>query len=668
MTRIGIRAVAIALLVAPAALAQPTLGIDTSAFDRTVRPQDDLFRHVNGRWLDTFEIPADRSRFGTFDALRQRSDGETRALIEEAAAGAFPDDPDASRIGAYYTAFMDSARAEALGVSPVRPDLDRIDAVDGPADLPEHFASSLREFGSAPFSIFVGQDQRNATRYVLSTSQSGLGLPDRSYYLEESFAEQRAAYVAYLTRLFELAGREDPAGEAQMSLDLETALAQAQWTRVQNRDREATYNKRSVADMDAAHSNLALRRYLADADIAVDSVVVRQPSYFRALDSLLVARPIEEWRAYLRGRLLNGTAPLLSSDFVNAHFEFNGRTLAGQQALAPRWRRGVAAVNSALGEAVGRLYVARHFRPEARERMNALVSNLRTAFQQSIESLDWMSAATRAQAMDKLSMFATKVGYPDRWRDYSTLEARADDLVGNARRAGAFRFDYNAAKLGQPIDRLEWGMTPQTVNAYYSSTMNEIVFPAAILQPPFFDLEADDAVNYGAIGAIIGHEFSHGFDDQGRRSDGSGNLRDWWTPADAAEYTLRARSIVNQYNAFAPVEGATINGELTLGENIADLAGITMAYRAYRMSLGGREAPVIAGLTGDQRFFLGFAQAWRTKHREEFLRQLLRTDSHSPGEYRTNGIVQHLDAFHEAFETAPGDGLWRAPEDRIRIW
>jgi putative endopeptidase len=645
MRRFLLLAVA-ALALGPAAGAQPlALGIDTTAMDRAVRPQDDFFRYVNGRWLATFEIPPDRSRYGSFDALGEKSRRDVRAIIEEAARGGFADDPDAARIGAFYTAFMDSAAADRLGVAPVQPDLARIDALGAHGDLPGYFAHTLRDFGNAP-----------------------LGVPDRSYYLDESFASQREAYLTYLGRLFELAGRPDPAGEARQVLEVETALAGIQWTRVQNRDREATYNKRATADFSAAHPSLAVADYLRLGGLRVDSVIVRQPTYFRALDSLVTTLPVEAWKAYLRGRLLDGTAPLLSSDFVTAHFEFNGRTLAGQPALAPRWRRAVNAVNGAMGEAVGRLYVARHFRPESRARMDRMIANLREAFRRSIEELDWMSPATRAEALDKLDKFTPKIGYPERWRDYAALEARPGDLVGNARRGAAFGFAYNAGKLGRAVDRGEWGMTPQTVNAYYNSTMNEIVFPAAILQPPFFSAEADDAVNYGAIGAVIGHEFSHGFDDQGRRSDGDGNLRNWWTDEDAAEYTRRASAIVAQYGGFEPLPGEHVNGELTLGENIGDLAGLTMAYRAYRLSLAGQEPPVIDGLTGDQRFFLGFAQVWRIKHRDEYLRQLLRTDSHSPGEYRTNGIVQHLDAFHEAFGTQPGDGMWRAPEDRIRIW
>ncbi|HYE95083.1 MAG TPA: M13 family metallopeptidase [Rubricoccaceae bacterium] len=659
----------LAVLVAvPVVTAQPLgLGIDTTAFDRSVRPQDDFFRFVNGGWLARTEIPADRSRYGAFDMLAEQSQMNVRAILEEAARGGFADDPDGARIGAYFTAYIDSARADALGARPIAEDLARVEQIRSHDDLPAYFAHVHRAFGTSPFNASVGQDARNATQYALYASQGGLGLPDRSYYLEEGFATQRAAYQAYITQLHDLAGLPS-AGVADAVLAFETALAQVQWTRVQNRDREATYNKVAVADFAAQHPHLGFGPFLAALGADVDSVIVRQPSYFRALDSLVAATPIDTWKQYFRTRVLDSAATFLSNDFVQAHFQFRGRTLSGQQALSPRWKRAVNSTNGALGEAVGRLYVGRHFRPEAKARMDELIANLREAFRRSIEELDWMSEETKAQALLKLEKFTPKVGYPERWRDYSALAARPDDLVGNVRRAMAFGFNYNLNKLGRPVDRLEWGMTPQTVNAYYSSTMNEIVFPAAILQPPFFNVAADDATNYGAIGAVIGHEFSHGFDDQGRKSDGDGNMRDWWTEADAAEYTRRASAIVEQYGGYQPLPDTPINGELTLGENIGDLAGLAMAYRAYRLSLNGQEPPVINGFTGDQRFFMGWAQVWRTKHREEFLRQLLRTDTHSPGEYRTNGIVQHLDAFHAAFGTQEGDGMWRAPEERIRIW
>jgi putative endopeptidase len=653
-------------LVAPAE-AQHALGIDTTAIDPDVRPQDDFYRWVNGRWLERTEIPSDRSRYGSFDVLALEAREHVRQIIEDAVAGRL-DDPDAQRIAAAYTSAFDSARVETLGIAPLAEDLARIDAVRSAGDLPAYFAASHRNLGATPFGVGVGQDQRAADRYAVSASQGGLGLPDRSYYLEERFAPILEAYEGYLTELFTLADVADPAGSARRAIAVETRLAEAQWTRVQSRDREATYNKMAVADLDAAHANLRWRSVIGELGLATDSVIVRQPSYFDALDGLLGEIPASDWQAWLRARLLDGAAPMLPQAFQDAHFAFRSRTLAGQPEPELRWRQAVAFTEGVLGEAVGRAYVARYYPEEAASRMANLIENLRIAFRESIEELDWMAPETRAEALEKLARFNVKIGHPEVWRDYSTLELRGDDLIGNARRASAFSYDWMAGRLGGPVDRTLWGMTPQTVNAYYSPTMNEIVFPAAILQPPFFDVTADDAVNYGGIGAVIGHEFSHGFDDQGRRSDGYGNLRDWWTEADAAEYTRRAQAIVDQYSAYEPLPGSFIDGALGLGENIADLAGLTMAYRAYRNSLGGEEAPVIDGFTGDQRFFMGWAQVWRILFRDEELRQRLVTGPHAPGEYRTNGIVPHLDAFHEAFEVEPGDGMWRAPEVRIRIW
>jgi len=667
MRLLPLLSVAVLVLAAPVQ-AQRALGIDTSAIDPSTPPQEDFFRHVNGGWLERTEIPADRSRFGSFDELSIEARERVRTLIEEAAAGRFPDDPDAARIAAAYSSYLDSARAEAAGLDPLAEDLARIDAVRTHADLPGYFAMSMQTFGSAPFGVGVGQDQRAADRYAVMASQGGTGLPDRAYYLEERFADILEAYEGYLAELLRLAGQPDPEAQARAAVALETRLAEAQWTRIQNRDREATYNKMAVGALDAAHPNLAWGRMLAEGRIDTDSVIVRQPTYFDALNDIVAEVPASDWRAWMRARLLDGAAPMLTQAIRDAQFDFRGRTLAGQLEPEPRWRQAVSFTEGTVGEAVGRLYVDRHYPPEAEARMAEMIENLRDAFRESILELDWMTDATKAEALDKLAQFNVKIGYPEEWRDYSALELREDDLVGNARRASAWRYNEMVSRLGEPVDRLRWGMTPQTVNAYYSPTMNEIVFPAAILQPPFFDPEADDAVNYGAIGGVIGHEFSHGFDDQGRRSDGTGNLRDWWTEEDGAEYTRRAQMLIDRYNQFEPLPGVNIIGAQTIGENIADLAGLTMAYRAYQRSLNGQEAPVIEGYTGDQRFFMGWAQVWRTAWREPALRQALQTGAHSPGEFRTNGIVPHMDAFHDAFNTSPGDPMYLAPEDRIRIW
>ena len=646
------------------------LGIDTGGMDRSVRPQDDLYRYVNGRWLDETEIPADKSRYGAFTQLGEKSERDVRAIIEDAAGGRV-EDADARKIGDLYTAYMDSARVEALGTAPLQSDLARIAAVETAEDLARYFAGNGRAFGPRPFAWYVTVDDRISSQHALFFSQSGLGLPDKSYYTDDEFADQRAAYLVYLERLHDLAGLDGGAEAARLVLDLETTLAEHQWARVQNRDPEATYNKWALADFAAAHPNLHLDALLPEAGIPmgrVDSVIVRQPSYFEALDGLMAEVPVETWKTWARARLLNEAAPYLPAAFVDAHFGFQGRTLSGQEADRPRWKKAVGAVNGTLGESVGRIYVARHYPPEAKARMDRMIRNLQEAMRQSILELDWMSDETRAEALRKLDGYTFKIGYPDAWEDYSALEVRADDLVGNVRRAAAWGYADMLADLGQPPDRTEWGMTPQTVNAYYNPVFNEIAFPAAILQPPFFNVEADDAVNYGGIGAVIGHEFSHGFDDQGSQYDPAGNLRNWWTEADRGEFERRANLLVEQYNGYAPFEDAHVDGQLTLGENIGDLSGLTMAHRAYLLSLGGEEAPVIDGFTGDQRFFMGWMQVWRDKYRDAALRQRLRTDVHSPGPYRAVGPLPHVPAFYTAFGVEEGDALYLPPEQRIKLW
>ena len=650
----------------------PALGFDRRNFDTSVRPQDDFFRYVNGGWLKTTQIPADRSSFGSFVELRDRSEEALRAIIEEAAAArnAQPGS-ETQKVGDLYRSFMDSARVEAAGITPVRPELARIAALNDRAALPELFAHLQRIGVQTPFGFGVGQDARQATRYIASAGQSGLGLPDRDYYLKQDakLVAARAAYQTYVETLLRLAGERDPAGGARAVLALETALAEKQWDRARSRDREASYNLRTVAQLDSMMPGFSWTRFLrAVGAESTPGVVVRQPDYMMAMNQIVAATPVPVLRQYLTVKLVDNYASALGSPFVNAQFAYRGRALQGLEANRPRWKRGVGLVEGALGEAAGRLYVQRNFRPESRARMQELVANLRSAFQTAIDSLEWMSPATKVQAQAKLAKFNVKIGYPDQWRDYSALEIRPGDLAGNLRRISMFGHTRMIRRLGQPIDRGEWGMTPQTVNAYYSPTMNEIVFPAAILQPPFFNPAADDAVNYGGIGAVIGHEISHGFDDQGRRSDGEGNLRDWWTEADNAAFKQRADALVAQYAAFSPAPGLNLNGRLTLGENIGDLSGLAVAYRAYRKSLNGREAPVIDGLTGDQRFFIGFAQIWRTLMREDALRQQVMTDPHSPGEYRTNGVLRNIPEFYAAFNVQPGDKMYLPPEQRVRIW
>ncbi|HET9450050.1 MAG TPA: M13-type metalloendopeptidase, partial [Aggregicoccus sp.] len=508
-------------------------------------------------------------------------------------------------------------------------------------------------------------------RYIVYVTQSGLGLPDRDYYLkqEPKFVEVRAAYLKYVETLLGLAGEKQPAEAAKAILALETALAGKQWERAKNRDRELTYNLKSVKELDALTPGFSWGRYLKAAEAQkTPAVVVRQPDYLQAAAAQLAQTPLPVLRQYLTFKLLDGAAPNLPRAFEEASFAFRGKALQGLQENRPRWKRGVAAVEDSLGEVVGKLYVERHFSPAAKVRMQELVANLRAAFQQGIEGLEWMSPETKAQAQAKLARFNVKIGYPEKGKDYSGVTVRRDDLLGNLKRANAWEFRRGVKKLGGPIDRLEWGMTPQRVNAYYSSTMNEIVFPAAILQPPFFNPEADDAVNYGAIGGVIGHEISHGFDDQGSRSDGEGNLRDWWTEVDKASFQKRTGMLVEQYAAFSPLEGMKVNGKLTLGENIGDLSGLTVAHKAYKLSLKGKPAPVIEGFTGDQRFFMGWAQVWRGLYRDDAMRQLLLTDSHSPGEFRVNGVVRNMPEFYEAFGVKQGDRAFLPEAARVKVW
>ncbi len=666
------------VLVAAPAFAQDALGIDTEAMDREVRPQDDLFRYVNGHWLETTPIPADRSRYGSFDLLRERSEEDVRRVIEDAAAGRV-EDPDARKIGDYYTAYMDSARVEALGIAPLQPDLDRIDAVGSTDDLVRYFAENRRSFGPSPLAGFVGTDSKNSNRNVLTLWQSGTGLPDRSYYLEDRFADARAGYLGYIETLYDLAGWPDGAAAAQTVLDLETQLAQAQWTRIQLRDPEARYNPTATADLATLYPRLGLADMMRTMGIETlpDTVIVGQPTYLASLDSLMAEVPLADWKTYAKARTLSEAAGLLPAAYGAANFEFYGRTLSGQQEDRPRWKKAVGATSGTLGESIGRIYVDRHYPQAAADRMAELIENLREAFRQSIDDNPWMTDATKAEASDKLENYVYKIGYPDEWEDYSGIAVSPTDLAGNVRAAASWAVDDNLADLDQAPDRTEWGMTPQTVNAYYNPAFNEIVFPAAILQPPFFNVEADDAVNYGGIGAVIGHEFSHGFDDSGSQYDAAGNLRNWWTERDRAEFEARADQLVAQYDAYAPFPDANVQGRLTLGENIGDLSGLTMAYRAYRIALDDdgdgvvstdEEPPVIDGFTGDQRFFMGWAQVWRIISREPALRQQLQVDSHSPGEYRANGPLAHIPAFYTAFDVQPGDDLYLAPEDRIVLW
>jgi len=655
-------------LPAPAQLAS---GIDTTKFDHAVRPQDDFFRYVNGGWLKKNEIPADASSWGAFQELRESSRNAEHELFEGASKANAPAGSPERKVGDLYASYMDTARVEKLSIAPLQPALRSISDLKVSSQLPAVFAHFAQMGVTGPVGVVVTADGKHSTENIVTLGQSGLGMPDRDYYLKQDpkMASTRAAYVAYITQLMTLAKQPDPAGAATRILALETQIATPQWARARNRDRDATYNKMTVAELAATTPSYSWSRYLEQAGLAkATDVVVRQPDYVKALDPILSGTPVATWREYLSFHLIDAYANSLPSAFVQARFAFRGKTLSGQQELEARWKQAVDGTDNVLGEAAGTLYIAKYFKPEAKARMDALVKNLLNAYSVGIDSLEWMSPETKAQAKDKLAHFKVKIGAPDKPRDYSSLAIKRDDLFGNEARARAFEYADMAQRLGKPVDNTRWGMTAPTVNAQYNPSANDITFPAGILQPPFFNVDADDAVNYGSIGAVIGHEIGHGFDDQGRKSDGEGNLRDWWTAADAKAYEARTTKLGAQYDAINPIDDLHINGKLTMGENIGDLSGLAQAYRAYRISLNGKEAPVIDGLTGDQRFFMGFAQIWRGKMRDDALRQQLLTNPHSPADYRAFVPLVNNDVFETTFDVKPGDKMYLAPADRVKIW
>jgi putative endopeptidase len=674
MTRVRVSSLATAVLLSAATVdAAPALvsGIDASGFDTSIRAQDDFFRYVNGGWIAHTEIPADKSNYGSFTMLADNAERDLRAIIEEAAADkAHRQGSESQKIGDMYASFMDDARIEKLGAKPLQPEFRRVDAIRDRAGFVRYLGHAQRVNFNVPLGYFVNQDAKNTTHYIMYWNQGGLGLPDRDYYLktDEKFAGYRAAYLAYVERVLTLAGLKDAHAAAERIMKLETSLAEVQWSREQNRDAVKTYNRYTVANATKLTPGFDWTLFLGAVEAQAGDIVIQQPTYFAELAKIYDTVPLAEWKVYLKYHVIDAMAPILSDAFVEANFDMYSKTLRDIQEDRPRWKRGVATVENGMGEMAGKLYVARHFKPEAKARIDQLVKNVLAAMEGGIDELEWMGPDTRKRAHDKLAKYTVKIGYPDKWRDYSKLEIRADDLFGNVIRAIEFENNRQLAKLGTPIDRTEWGMTPQTVNAYYNPVANEIVFPAAILQPPFFNVEADDAVNYGGIGAVIGHEISHGFDDAGRQYDGDGNLNNWWTDGDNKEFNKRADRLAAEYEGFSSVPGHHLNGRLTLGENIGDLSGMAIAYKAYRRSLGGSEAPVIDGFTGDQRFYLGYGQVWRRKYREADLIARVSTDPHSPAEFRVNGIVINLEPFYRAFDLKPGDKMYRAPEERVKIW
>ena len=644
-------------------------GIDLRYVDADVRPQDDLFGHVNGRWLADYEIPADRATDGAFRTLADRAEEQVRDIITSASAA---DGPDAQRIGDLYASFMDEATVAQVGVAPLRAELDTIAAAADRDALAAVVGALQRTGVGGGAGVYVDTDSKDSTRYLLHISQSGLGLPDESYYRDPAHAAILSAYPEHIARMLTLVhGDGDHAATARRIVDLETKLAAAHWDVVKRRDADLTYNLRTFAELPSEAPGFDWAGWVGALGASPEEVVVRQPDYLTAFAALWAGEDLQVWKQWLSWRLISARASLLTDDLVAENFAFYGRTLSGTEAIRDRWKRGVGLVESLMGDAVGKLYVARHFPPEAKSRMDELVANLREAYRVSITSLPWMTPQTRTRALEKLDKFTPKIGYPAKWRDYSALVIDAADLYGNYRRGYACEYDRDLAKLGGPVDRDEWFMTPQTVNAYYNPGMNEIVFPAAILQPPFFDAEADDAANYGGIGAVIGHEIGHGFDDQGAKYDGDGNLVDWWTDADRTEFGQRTTALIDQYEQFTPRaldSSHHVNGAFTVGENIGDLGGLSIALLAYELSLDGKEAPVIDGLTGVQRVLFGWAQVWRTKSREAEAIRRLATDPHSPPEFRCNGVIRNIDAFYEAFEVDTDDELYLEPERRVRIW
>ncbi|OBB66454.1 M13 family metallopeptidase [Mycobacterium sp. 852014-50255_SCH5639931] len=652
-------------------------GIDLSHVDANTRPQDDLFGHVNGRWLAEYEIPADRATDGAFRHLYDRAEEQVRDLIIEASETGAPPGTDQQRIGDLYASFLDEEAVERRGLQPLLDELATIDDAADPDALAAAVGALQRTGVGGGVALYIDTDAKNSARYLVHVTQSGIGLPDESYFREERHAEVLAAYPGHIARMFGLVYGGTPDAHAETAariVALEGKLAAAHWDVVKRRDAELSYNLRTFADLQTEAKGFDWAGWVnalgaTPQDFA--ETIVRQPDYLTAFADLWSGADLADWKDWARWRLIRARASWLTDELVAADFDFYGRLLTGAEQIRERWKRAVSLVESLMGDAVGKLYVQRYFPPDAKARIDALVENLKAAYRLSINELDWMTPQTRERALAKLDKFVAKVGYPAKWRDYSKVVIDRTDLYGNFQRGYAVNHDRELAKLGGPVDKDEWFMTPQTVNAYYNPGMNEIVFPAAILQPPFFDAEADDAANYGGIGSVIGHEIGHGFDDQGAKYDGDGNLVDWWTDADRAEFGARTKALIEQYEAYTPRgldAGHHVNGAFTVGENIGDLGGLSIALLAYQLSRNGRPAPVIDGLTGVQRVFYGWAQVWRTKSRQAEAIRRLATDPHSPPEFRCNGVIRNMDAFYDAFEVSEDDALFLEPQRRVRIW
>ena len=672
-----------AVLLAGSAAAQPagsvpvpptphygTWGFDTAGADTAIAPGSDFFGYADGTAVSHIVIPQDRSSYGAFVMLAELSEARVHAILEQSAATA-PVAPTASpeKIGAFYRAFMDQARVNALGATPLRHDLDAVRAAPDRAALAALMGRENDGFFASLVDVGINSDEKDPDRYAVTLSQSGLGLPDRDYYLKPEFAAKKALYQAYVAQLLGLIGWADPTGNAQRIVDFETRIAEVSLPKEDQRDPDRLYNPMSVAQLEASDTGFAWRPFLQAADLGgVNRVIVGETDAIAKIAALYQQTPLDVLKAWEAFHVADAAAPVLSDPFVQANFEFHARGLSGQPQIQVRWKRGVRVVDAGMGEAVGQIYVARYFPPDSKAKMQQLVADLKLAFRHRIENLTWMGPATKAEALKKLAGYTVKIGYPDHFRDYSALAIRGDDLAGDVERSQAFEWARQVRRLNGPVDKSEWGMTPQTVNAYNNPVWNEVVFPAAILQPPFFDPNADPAINYGAIGGVIGHEMTHGFDDEGRKFDDTGRLRDWWTAEDAARFNERAARLQAQYDTYSPLPGAHVNGKLTEGENIADSGGINLGLDAYHAFLDGRPAPTVGGYTGDQRVFLGWAQVWRGKTRDDALRQRLVVDPHSPEMFRVNGVVRNVDAWYSAFSVKPGQALYLAPDQRAHIW
>lgn len=647
-----------------------SFGIDLDNIDESVKPGDDFFKYVNGLWLETTEIPADRSNYGSFGILRDLSEDRVKVIIEEAAAKNAPAGSDEQKVGDFYAAFMDTDAIEAAGLEPVKADLELISAASSHEDVARLMSDPALGIPTI-LAPFVSVDLKDVENYIVYMTQSGLGLPNRDYYFDESDRGQSLVkgYTALLSTMLSEAGMDNVESRAAAIVAFETQIAEAHWTPTKRRDRDLTYNKMNLDELKSYAPGLPYDAMLETAGLSDQtSFVIRETDAIQGSAKAFADADVAVLKDYAVARYLLGKADYLPKRLGDASFAFYGAELRGTKEQRARWKRGVGQIDGNMGEIVGKVYVKEHFPESSKAQMLDLIENLRAAFKDGIDNLEWMGEETKVQAQDKLAKFNPKIGYPDVWTDYSDLKVDRDDLIGTVKSAALWGWKDNLSKLGGPIDRDEWGMNPQTVNAYYRADLNEIVFPAAILQPPFFDPNADPAVNYGGIGAVIGHEMGHGFDDQGRKTDGDGVKRDWWTETDAAQYTARAEELVAQYNSYEPLPGKPLNGQLGLGENIGDLTGVTMAYDAYKRSLNGKEAPIIDGLTGDQRFFMAWAQVWAIKWREAALEAQIKNGPHSPGEFRANGIVRNVPAWYEAFNVQPGDDLYLPPEKRVKIW